>query len=52
MQGDTSGRVPEYKEGYADYIVSGDQDLLTLEAFEGIPIIAPAAFGAILKTPR
>lgn len=40
------------KEGHADYIVSGDQDLLTLETFEGIPIITPAAFAAILKTPR
>ena len=37
------------KEGHANYIVSGDQDLLSLTRFEGIPIVTPAAFGAILK---
>jgi putative PIN family toxin of toxin-antitoxin system len=31
--------------GRADLIVSGDADLLVLEAFRGIPIITPAAFG-------
>ena len=30
--------------GHADLIVSGDGDLLTLNPFRGIPIIAPAAF--------
>lgn len=32
----------------ADYIVSGDQDLLVLGAFEGIPIVTPARFLSIL----
>ncbi len=31
-------------DGGADYIVSGDKDLLTLECFEGIPIIKPRRF--------
>jgi uncharacterized protein len=31
-------------EGRADYIVSGDSDLLSLLAFRGIPILSPAAF--------
>ena len=30
--------------GRADYLVSGDDDLLTLHPFRGIPIITPAAF--------
>jgi len=30
--------------GSADLILSGDNDLLTLHPFRGIPIIAPAAF--------
>lgn len=30
--------------GRADLIVSGDADLLALDPFRGIPIIAPAAF--------
>jgi putative PIN family toxin of toxin-antitoxin system len=30
--------------GRADVIVSGDDDLLTLDTFRGIPIITPAAF--------
>jgi len=30
--------------GRADVIVSGDDDLLTLHPFQGIPIVAPAAF--------
>lgn len=33
-------------EGAADYIVSGDTDLLDLGSFEGIPIVAPAKFVA------
>ena len=40
------------KHGHADYVVSGDQDLLTLDRFEGIPIVTPSAFAAILKTSR
>jgi putative PIN family toxin of toxin-antitoxin system len=39
-------------EGRADYIVSGDQDLLSLTRVEGIPIITPAAFATILIAPR
>jgi putative PIN family toxin of toxin-antitoxin system len=34
--------------GQADYIVSGDLDLLALGEFEGIPIVTPAQFLAIL----
>ena len=30
------------KAAQADLIVSGDDDLLVLQAFEGIPILAPA----------
>jgi predicted nucleic acid-binding protein len=30
--------------GRADVIISGDADLLVLDAFRGIPIITPAAF--------
>jgi predicted nucleic acid-binding protein len=30
--------------GHADVIVSGDADLLVLNPFRGIPIVAPAAF--------
>ncbi|HHJ06615.1 MAG TPA: putative toxin-antitoxin system toxin component, PIN family [Anaerolineae bacterium] len=36
------------QEGNADYIVSGDQDLLVLEAYEKIRIITPQAFAEIL----
>lgn len=39
-------------EGHADYVVSGDQDLLALERFRGVPIITPAAFAVILRTAR
>lgn len=31
--------------GHADVIVSGDDDLLALDTFRGIPIISPVAFG-------
>ena len=31
--------------GHADVIISGDDDLLALDTFRGIPIITPAAFG-------
>jgi len=34
--------------GNADYIVSGDRHLLALEVFQGIPIVTPALFAAIL----
>lgn len=30
--------------GQADAIVSGDEDLLALDPFEGIPIVSPAVF--------
>ena len=36
--------------GEADYIVSGDKDLLVLESYEGIQIVTPAQFLAILAT--
>ena len=36
--------------GKADYLVSGDRDLLDLEEFEGIAIVTPARFLAILET--
>lgn len=36
-------------EGGADYIVSGDQHLLKLGAFEGIKIVTPAQFLEILE---
>jgi putative PIN family toxin of toxin-antitoxin system len=35
--------------GNADVIVSGDEDLLTLTEFEGIPIIPPSRFLAMLE---
>ena len=35
--------------GHADFIVSGDQDLLELVNFESIPIITPARFLAIIS---
>jgi predicted nucleic acid-binding protein len=31
-------------ESGAQFIVTGDRDLLTLESFNGIPILTPAAF--------
>lgn len=31
-------------EGDADYLVTGDQDLLALNEYEGVQILAPAAF--------
>jgi putative PIN family toxin of toxin-antitoxin system len=34
--------------GHADYIVTRDGDLLDLQEFEGIPIVSPARFLAIL----
>ena len=35
--------------GSADYIVSGDDDILTLREFEGIVIVSPAAIMKIMK---
>jgi putative PIN family toxin of toxin-antitoxin system len=31
--------------GHAGFIVSGDDDLLVMDVFRGIPVIAPAVFG-------
>ncbi len=39
-------------EGHADYVATGDQDLLILGRYEQVPIITPAAFLAILETTR
>jgi putative PIN family toxin of toxin-antitoxin system len=36
--------------GKADVIVSGDQDLLVLSPFEGIAVVSPAAFLAMLES--
>ena len=36
-------------DGSANVIVSGDKDLLVLEAFEGIPIVTPVEFLASLN---
>lgn len=38
------------KEGEADYIVSGDQDLLVLGEYEGIQVITPRQFMEILAS--
>lgn len=35
--------------GQADYVISGDQDLLVLNTHEGIPILTPRAFVTILQ---
>jgi putative PIN family toxin of toxin-antitoxin system len=37
--------------GKADYIITGDNDLLTLKEYEGISIVTPAQFLAILPPP-
>jgi putative PIN family toxin of toxin-antitoxin system len=34
--------------GDADYVVSGDRDLLTLESYRGIDIVTPHAFVEIV----
>ena len=36
--------------GRADFIVTGDNDLLVLHPFEGIPIIGPAEFLKALES--
>ena len=38
--------------GGADFIVSGDDDLLILNPFEGIPIVIPAVFLPMLDKKR
>ena len=40
------------KEGEADYIVSGDQDLLVLSEYEGIQVVTPRRFMEILEKKR
>ena len=39
-------------EGRADYIVSGDEDLLVLGSYEGVPIVLAAEFLRILGRAR
>ncbi len=39
-------------EGRADYIVSGDRDLLTLESYQDIPIVTAAEFLRVLAQTR
>jgi len=47
VEDDDDNRVLEAAiEGSADYIVSGDTDLLDLGSFQGIPIITPGEFAA------
>jgi putative PIN family toxin of toxin-antitoxin system len=47
VRDDDDNRVLEAAiEGTADYIVSGDADLLDLGSFQGIPIITPGTFVA------
>ena len=36
--------------GQADYLVTGDADLLALTPFEGMPVLRPSEFLARLKT--
>lgn len=45
----TDNRVLEAAiEAHAEYIVSGDRDLLGLKEYEGVQIVTPARFVAIL----
>jgi len=39
-------------DGKADYIVTGDKELLKLGSVEGIPVITPTAFFEIRETGR
>lgn len=38
--------------GHADYIVTGDKDLLALLSFRGIHIVTPSQFLAVLRRSR
>jgi len=38
-------------EGTADYLVSGDEDLLQIKFYEGKQIVSPADFLDILQSP-
>ena len=37
--------------GGADFIVTGDQDLLVLDPFQGIRIVTPEAFLVAIRNP-
>ena len=39
------------QEGQADYLVTGDDDLLTVKGYEGTLIVPPAAFLPVLQSP-
>jgi putative PIN family toxin of toxin-antitoxin system len=39
-------------EGTADYLVSGDQDLLDLREHGGVPIVTPRTFRDVRQVPR
>jgi putative PIN family toxin of toxin-antitoxin system len=39
-------------EGEAEYVVTGDHDLLGLDPYEGVRIVTPAAFLTILRRGR
>jgi putative PIN family toxin of toxin-antitoxin system len=39
-------------ESEAEYVVTGDKDLLALEAYRGLRIITPAAFLKFLREPE
>lgn len=39
-------------EGDADYVVSGDQDLLELQEYQGIRVVSPKAFLEALRAHR
>jgi predicted nucleic acid-binding protein len=39
-------------DGDADYLVSGDRDLLTLESYRSVKIVRPAAFLTVLGRGR
>jgi len=38
-------------EGTADYLVSGDEELLQIKVYEGTQIVSPADFLDILQSP-
>ena len=40
------------RDGGAEYIITGDKDLLVLEEFESVPIIDPRGFWDILRKNR
>jgi putative PIN family toxin of toxin-antitoxin system len=47
---DDDNRVLEAAlEGHADYIVTGDRDLLEVESFEGTEIVTPKQFLSLLE---